>query len=83
MERILFSPTVVLQLWTTALPPNIQDTLTVGCGEQTGEAQDRVPDRMYATMTGMRPASPETTALVALEKQRRFEYDLLLPKRGQ
>ncbi len=39
---------LVLQLWTTAIPPNIQDMLTVCCDEQTGEAKARVPNRLYA-----------------------------------
>ncbi len=39
---------LVLELWTTALPSNIQDMLIVCCDEQTGEAQARVADRLYA-----------------------------------
>ncbi len=62
MERIHFSPTVVLQLWTTTLPPNIQDMLTMGCDEQTGEAQARVPDRQYACLhMGLRDDRYETS----------------------
>ncbi len=39
---------LVLELWSTALPSTIQEMLTVCCDEQTGEAQARVSDRLYA-----------------------------------
>ncbi len=45
----------VLELWTTALPSNTQDMLTVCCDEQTGEAQAQVADRLYARHREVEP----------------------------
>ncbi len=39
---------LVLEFYPTALPSNIQHMLTVRCGEQTGEAQARFAERLYA-----------------------------------